>query len=830
MTENQMTVSSIGLLSINRKIADLRKYNSILIDTIGNPSIINNYACDFNNTSYLYKSSLNILGSELTIFSSGNYYSYEKEQVLWFLSGENNLLNNAILQFSSSTASVIIDSRKIISISHLNLTDNSSVKSIVNISNNKCSLILNVDGIIYKKEKDLEIPTDIANLNKLYIGNDPTDLEEYWCGTVNLDSFSIYENNTLVYSPSSGYSFSFSKILLSDGEFSLADDTVPIAKHVFRVDFEEIHRTGNNIVFSAQIDENTKLTIKEVGLYITIDNKDVLFGIIKGLNIEKGSDVPYDLIFTLSTSVEFVNVTGFPDENSFILKSFPAFLLKDFKLLREIVFYVISSLERMVYENAQRIGYNKAQEYYQLQQNLELDESCCSNIYSYSKLKKKLKIRKSYSFTLDNIVQIYGNPYIEENGETSNFSTSNYIYSNIKAPSNEEWESLISFKINSLSFEDRVIATFVTSDETDEGGINGLKGFVLSSKENKLFATMLSQDKTSLILDNQEILETYLNKPMYLKIRHTLNRETGQHIYTFLKSEDNISFKETYSVITEDAMISTWLIFIGGQADYHSDTATYTISKPFTNGTVYLAECYVKCGDYEWNNLKENILNDSTLLQYYAIPNLPRLSYKIEDINSSDYCIDVIENSMQGNKDLIEFSSDEGFSLGIKVHLKTSNPKLLLAKTDLSDNVYFTLTYFNRYLTFTLYGESPVSVTKRVEFDEFSMYQSNPIMLYFIIDKEQNLKFYKNNELLAISKGVSNLHEGGSTFLTNFVRDDVLNQICNQPEILENDTLEEFTEKVRDNQGRYIQNILVANGALTSDSMYYINNLMDTNF
>ena len=104
-------------------------------------------------------------------------------------------------------------------------------------------------------------------------------------------------------------------------------------------------------------------------------------------------------------------------------------------------------------------------------------------------------------------------------------------------------------------------------------------------------------------------------------------------------------------------------------------------------------------------------------------------------------------------------------------------------------------------------------------------------MLYITLDEKRNLKLYKNNELLGYLSGLSsNLPVASSCFLTNYVQDEILQTMCNQPEILEDKSLEEFIEDVKGNQGKYIQNILVIQGTLSEDVMYFINNLMDTNY
>ena len=58
----------------------------------------------------------------------------------------------------------------------------------------------------------------------------------------------------------------------------------------------------------------------------------------------------------------------------------------------------------------------------------------------------------------------------------------------------------------------------------------------------------------------------------------------------------------------------------------------------------------------------------------------------------------------------------------------------------------------------------------------------------------------------------------------------LLQSLCSEVADLGDLSLEEYIEKVKNNQGKYIQNIIGIQGVLNSNDLYYITNLTDTNF
>ena len=1105
MSENQMTVSNSGLLYINKKLIGAREYSENLIDTQGNVSIENGVASNFDNESYLYKSGLNITSNEITVTASGIYYPYEREQVLWFLAGDNATNENIILQFSNNTIELVLNSQIVISFSNLNFEDNTNFKAVATLTNNKYELTVFMRDTVYHRVVNLTDTKNLPALKSLYIGNDQTDLEEYWEGSIELNDFTIDANRELIYTPSYSTFFTFSKILISDGEYHLQDNSIPVAKHVYQFDAQEVTRNNNTIIFSLQLDENVRLTIKEIGLYIEVNGKQVLFSYIKGLNIRKDSDVPYDLIFTVNLSLEFLNVTGFPDENSFLLEAYKPALYKDFKDIRDIQFYIISSLERLIYKNAERIGYDKAQEYYKLQQDIEQEEDCYSNIQSYSNLKNRLRIIDKILFMTGNI-SLNGSIIVSNDGEATDFSTTNYISANAVAPYDQNWSTTLKFSSSynaswietlqevpssnaqmlsvaygnskflalggngyiatsrdGLNFEytvnnslknrswyslifannkflalssdwyitsssngsnwktpvqvenlrpkntfgdnyigltygngiyvalgevchvstspdginwtvaeqnenlhqfydgsfsgytalcygngkfvalglnglyststngidwdvalqsnelkgynwgslifdgekftalstngfmsisengttwstpkqqltqtltwwcmcygndtlvsmgnqfspqtfysgvhygkyttsestlnSEIIATFVGQDQTDpeeENWVSNIKSLVVGlSSDHKLFVKMQKSYSGEYIINQSNLLDVLPYREYFVRVEHEVNE--NNHIYNILSSKNGRDFDTVFSIETQDYMSSVTNLYLGVEATYNQSLEENEFTNPFSSGTIYLMNCNILSNIYNWTNIEVINLRNTNLLQYYRIPDLYKSYYIVSDINNQDYQLTTLENELRGNQDIIDFSNNDGFSLNIKVFLKNESPKVLLAKTDLENNPYFILTYFNRILSFTLYTEdNQFTLQKKVEINEAASYHKEPITLSITLDKSRNLKLYKNNELISQFDGIpGTFKNASSTFLTNFIQESVLREICNTPTILENLTLEEFITNVNNNQGRYIQNIIATQGVISSDDLYYINNLMDTNY
>lgn len=844
MAENRMLVSDLGLFDVNRKIINSRKFNKENIFSHGEIDIINGIAGNFSSENYLTHS-ISFSGSKVIITISGTFIPENREQVAWFLLSSEPTLESIALQFNNNHILLVAGSisnssnaRTLVNLKYLNFEQETKFKIIVELSPRKCKLIAKINNTIYEKSTELNIPLNLVSLNKLYLGNDPTGLERfYWGGSLDVANFQITENNKVLYTPSSGYALTFTRILMSDGTVPLTDSTIPVLNHVLAFDLEEITRSGNVILLTTQVDKDSKLVIKEIGLYANVDGEEFLFSYIKGLNINKSDDVPYELMFTVNLQLSFVNAVGFPDVNSFLLDPTVPALYKNFKTIQEVIAYVIPSLERIVEMNAEKIGYNKSQVFYRLQQEIEQEEDCYSNIQSYTKLLNKFKLIQEIVFNPDSI-NIHNNIEVNSLGEAHNFSTEDYITTDISINPERNWEFKYSFEITANSMNKRVIAMLEGYEEPEDiyaEDIYNIKSLITGinyseeDDKNYLFLKMQNRYYDTYIID-KNLTPIYLNQKYYIKI----NCETYNNLYNYrvFLSTDRTTYSEIYSIISENRMSDINSVYMGVESTYNPETGESIISNPLTSGILYLMDWEITSNEENWNTLETITKQDKNLLQYYRIPELNKESYKTRDINNPDCFIDILEDTETGNKDFIDFSHEDGFSLCVKVNLKnSSSPKVILAKTDLINNPYFTLTYFNKSLAFSLYMEELMfTVQKTIPDEELSEYQADSILITIVLDKNKNLKLYKNNELIDSFNGVfGTFKESSSYFLTNYLQDEVLTSICENMYIPDF-TTEEYVELIKNNTGKYTENIIAIQGVIDEDDLYYINNLMDTNY
>ena len=839
MAENQMIVSDLGILNVNQKIADYRKYDKELIDVEGNVKIENGIASDFSEDSYFHKSNLTFSDSNITIKMNGVYNPIvSTQQVAWFLAGSVPSVYNVVLQFDNNQISLVIGSSIILKFPFLGISDTTPFKSIVELSKNYCRLIIYMRDTIYDKHADLGIPLNLPLLNTLYIGNDPTDFTEFWQGSLDVANFTILENNQVAYTPSTNFPFTFSKILLSDRELGpLTDDSQPVAKHVIEISTDEITRPNSSVLFTSVLGEDIKILIKEIALYIATDEGEKIFSSIRGLNINKGFNVPYDLIFTLDLSVNFLNVVGFPDVNSFFLEEYKPALFKDFKTIQEVTTYAITNLERLIKLNATNIGYDKAQVFYRLQQERERLMDCYSNIQSFSKLMKRLQITSVKKFTPD-YIDIIGDVEITEEGVASNFSNSSYINTYDVTGDPNEWEAEISFTVDNIVESPEVIASFVNYKEVESetGDIeivyDNIQPLTIGINQidykNYCFIKMVDSNEEFIINDDR-LFYVLLGKKYFLKLRYS----SSDNKYIISMSTDGKSYTELKNIYSTEKITGMQILFIGTKFVSQNDETQETVtSNPFSSGFVDLIDWYVITPSNLWQNVDSDVTNNATLAQYYRIPDLPQSNYRVTDICNEEYNIDVFENTFQGNKDLIDFHDRDGFTLCVKVDISDAEPRILLAKTDLIGNPYFILSYLGRTLYFSLYMEDEIfTLSKKIEYDEMSLYIQEPILLTIVLKSDLTFSLYRNNDLIDEIEGIFGTFKNASPyFLTNTVQDSVLESICEDLPDLGELTLEEYMTLVKNNQGRYVQNIIAIKGSLKKDDLYYITNLTDTNY
>ena len=246
-------------------------------------------------------------------------------------------------------------------------------------------------------------------------------------------------------------------------------------------------------------------------------------------------------------------------------------------------------------------------------------------------------------------------------------------------------------------------------------------------------------------------------------------------------------------------------------ATYVGVDATTEISNPFS-ATVDLTDWEITQDTGIWSFSKEVILNNTELLQYYRIPDVNRNQYAVKDICNLSRKIKFLSDKFEGNEDVIDFSYPEGITLCMKVALTDAEPKVLLYKSDLVEDIYFSLTFMNQTLTFAMISESGItSISKTLTLQEYDSYTAEPIMVTVTFTPQYNnwgyIQMYKNNEPITESKYIS----------INKTLDPTMFILSNYLV-----SSEHF--------GRYLQDLVVIKGVISKEDLKYINNLFDTNY
>ena len=456
---NTLNITNPGLININKKIVNSRTYETNLITTIGSPIVNDGIASGMSNDSYFTHSQLNLQGvtnAQITLKGTIILNS-QKQCILELLTYNNDPLS---LIFEDHKIELTFKENALFSISNLTFINNSDINIVLILKEDSYEFTLNYGNEVIQKTgstNNLFIP---ENFTSLALGNSLIDSTMAWYGSINLPEFSIYSDTALIYSPSIGTSWQFTHILVSDGKFHMSDNTPTVAGHVFSFPVTEITRSGNTILLTCTISEDTYLVIRELGLYVQTTEGRRLFGYIENLNVNKEKDLSYNLVFTVNTTLNVVNAVGFPAEEGIIVKD-PNFVeFKNFTTIKEVNTYVLTNLERIIrmnagakgsYENSAiinnqaGIGHNRAQVIYRIQQELEKDEDCYNTLDTYTKLASKF--RKKYEKQLNHDLGVIteGNLTIPPNGNTKEFSTTDFAHAPTPFKSTKQWKVTTAF-------------------------------------------------------------------------------------------------------------------------------------------------------------------------------------------------------------------------------------------------------------------------------------------------------------------------------------------------------------------------------------------------
>ena len=173
--------------------------------------------------------------------------------------------------------------------------------------------------------------------------------------------------------------------------------------------------------------------------------------------------------------------------------------------------------------------------------------------------------------------------------------------------------------------------------------------------------------------------------------------------------------------------------------------------------------------------------------------------------------------------DDIDFSYTEGLTIIMKVDLKDAEPKVILYKSDLSDNVYFSLTFINQTLEFSMMTmNGTATLSKELSIPEYDSYTKEPINITITVRPQfENycyIRMYKNNEPITDEMyiQINSLVDPAMFILSNYIK--------NMPTYIAGDEIKTVEA------GKYVEDIVVLKGCISEEYLRYLNNLFDTNY
>ena len=305
---NNMIITDDSLKQISRKIINKGIYDGKSIEVIGHPSIINGIATNLSETSYFKKAGIEIPEDYETLSLTFEGSIAPNEQECAFK------LGNISLHFNGDTCSLNDPYSTLIQLTNSTMALGGQIKVSLLLTPEEVNLELIIDNqFVCSGTESLTERVEFSNPLDFLVGIDEEGSNDYWKGSIDLSSISIEANNTLIYSPTTQPSITFTHIMIGDGKYPLNDNSAPILNHVYLYPIEELTRSNSNILITATITEDAYLKIKEIGLYCTFgDGTTHLFSILGGLSLNKSADVGYDLIIHINLDINVVNTTVMP--------------------------------------------------------------------------------------------------------------------------------------------------------------------------------------------------------------------------------------------------------------------------------------------------------------------------------------------------------------------------------------------------------------------------------------------------------------------------------------------------------------------------------------
>lgn len=327
------------------------------------------------------------------------------------------------------------------------------------------------------------------------------------------------------------------------------------------------------------------------------------------------------------------------------------------------------------------------------------------------------------------------------------------------------------------------------------------------------------------IVDENDLFLMNPYESYFLKI--TCTKEESTYTYTILNSRDGIGYSKVLERTSPYRISTPVTAYFGVCPNYvyeGDNDLVINITNPLS-GTVYALESeFVTETEEPWFVYKGTSKQETELLQYYHIPATSYATYSTADFVDFDRKLTFTGNVFEGNTDLIDFHTTDGLSLSVKVNLIGMDNKVILVKKNNAGDKYFTLELKDYKLIFTLYNST--SESNKVEYyiptEEYKDFTGSPILITIMI-KGNVIKIYRNNDIII---DYNNFNTATSLDLSEFFLSNSLYLAGN--EVAEGERVTYGLDIEPDNT--YVRDIVVTDGLYIPSGLYYVTNVLDTNF
>ena len=324
-------------------------------------------------------------------------------------------------------------------------------------------------------------------------------------------------------------------------------------------------------------------------------------------------------------------------------------------------------------------------------------------------------------------------------------------------------------------------------------------------------------------LNNFSFVQVYGNRPILdmdlfsveAEETYTVQASFNGNTYEFLLIRENMSpillFSYNSTKETEEVQALILAAEFDGKDDYIRNFSGSLDMMKFKGVFKTYNERGIIDQTLKCNFVTSTFVETTDTLSYYYIPETNKSYIKINDLGTSKTSneITVCEELLIGQNDAINFESESGFTLCLKILLNDLTDKIILRKKNESSVNYFEIKEQNSSLVFSynLGNGETLTFQKEISIEDSSSYLKEPITLTITSDglPSTTFKMFRNNELIAMRQ---------TPYRGTLIAEDysLTNQVDNENEVL------------------VVKDIICFNGDIGEDGIYLVNELLDTNF